>query len=99
MGIIIDKNIRLWFFDFNKFLEDNSATNIFDPDRILNGDKSGFLLCLKTGKMLTPQGYKNLFCVQSNNKKENITVLIMLTTSRKVCTPLDYKKMSLLSAY
>lgn len=41
---------ELGYFNLNKILEDNNAMNIFDPDRILHSDKSGFSFAPKLVK-------------------------------------------------
>lgn len=65
------------------------AMDIFeDPDRIFNGDETGFSLCPKSGKVLGPRGYKNLFIIKNNNEKENITVLLVFSANGKLCPPL-----------
>ena len=57
------------------------------PDRILNGDETGVSLCLKSGKVLAPKGYKNVYIVKRSNEKETLTALITMTASGKVCPP------------
>lgn len=59
-----------------------------DPDRILNGDETGVGLCPKSGKVLAPKGYKNLYVIKKCNEKENITFLVVFTASGKVCPTL-----------
>lgn len=71
------------------YLKENGYLEIInDPDTILNGDESGFLMCPKTGKILAPKGSKNVYCIKSNNEKENIMVLIVFSASGKICPPL-----------
>ncbi|KAJ8926622.1 hypothetical protein NQ314_020986 [Rhamnusium bicolor] len=59
-----------------------------DPDRILSGDDSGFSLCPKTGKVLAPKGWRNLYTIKKSNDKESITVLVVFTASGHICPPL-----------
>ncbi|KAJ0181661.1 hypothetical protein K1T71_002383 [Dendrolimus kikuchii] len=66
-----------------------TETHIFeDPDRIFNGDETGFSLCPKSGKVLGPRGYKNLYIIKKNNEKENISVLALFSASGILCPPL-----------
>lgn len=66
-----------------------NALDIFeDADRMFNGDETEFSLCAKSGKVLGPRGYKNLYVIKNNNEKENITVLIVFSASGKLCQPL-----------
>lgn len=55
---------------------------------MFNGDETGFSLFPKSGKVLGPRGYKNLYVIKNNNEKENITVLIVFSASGKLCPPL-----------
>ncbi|KAJ8929563.1 hypothetical protein NQ314_017726 [Rhamnusium bicolor] len=81
-AVVTEQSIRLWFSELRKFLEENNIMDIFDdPDRILNGDESGFSLCPKTGKVLAPKGWRNLYTIKKSNDKENITVLVVFTAS------------------
>lgn len=59
-----------------------------DPDRILNGDESGFNLCPKTGKVL---GASNIWQTKRGNDKENITTLLVFTAKTAVpCVVFKY---------
>lgn len=72
-----------------EYIKSIDVLDIFeDPTRIFNGDETGFSLCPKSGKVLGPKGYKNLYMIKKNNEKENITVLVVFTASGKVCPPL-----------
>ncbi|XP_064292277.1 uncharacterized protein LOC135309805 [Plodia interpunctella] len=86
---ITENRIRHWFKDLRNYIMSIDAMDIFeDPDRIFNGDETGFSLCPKSGKVLGPKGYKNLFIIKKNNEKENITVLLVFSASGKLCPPL-----------
>lgn len=88
-AIVTEEAIRAWFRELRQYLKDNNCEDILDdPDRILNGDEAGFAICPKTGKVLAPRGYKNLYIVKMGNEKENITVLIVFTASGKMCPPM-----------
>ncbi|CAH0723593.1 unnamed protein product, partial [Brenthis ino] len=81
--------IKKWFTDLECFLIERGVIDIMnDPDRILNADETGVSLCPKSGKVLAPKGYKNVYIVKRGNENETITVLIMITASGKVCPPL-----------
>ncbi|CAH0549892.1 unnamed protein product [Brassicogethes aeneus] len=76
-ALITEESIRLWFRNLRMYLTQNNCIDILDdPSRILNGDESGFPLCPKTGKVLGPRGYKNLYKIKTGSDKENVTVLV-----------------------
>ena len=84
-----ESSIRKWFTELEYFLTERGMTDIMkDSDRILNGDETGISLCPKSGKVLAPRGYKNVYVVKKGNEKETLTVLVMMTASGKVCPPL-----------
>ncbi|XP_050681505.1 uncharacterized protein LOC126976946 [Leptidea sinapis] len=88
-AVLTEKRIRCWFKDLREFIESIDAMDIFqDPDRIFNGDETGFSLSPKSGKVLGPKGYKNLYVIKKNNEKENITVLLVFSASGQLCPPL-----------
>ncbi|KAJ8910325.1 hypothetical protein NQ315_012331 [Exocentrus adspersus] len=77
-AVVSERTIRNWFLELEDFLKKNDLTDIFkDPSRIFNCDESGFCLCPKSGKVLGPRGYKNLYSIKLGNEKENITVLMI----------------------
>lgn len=84
-----ESSIRKWFTELEYFLTERGMADVLkDPDRILNGDETGVSLCPKSGKVLAPRGYKNVYVVKRGNEKETLTVLIMMTASGKLCPPL-----------
>lgn len=86
---VTETRVRLWFKDLREYIQSIDALDIFeDPDRIFNGDETGFSLCPKSGKILGPRGYKNLYMIKKSNEKENVTVLVVFTASGKICPPL-----------
>ncbi|KAK9694568.1 hypothetical protein QE152_g33436 [Popillia japonica] len=88
-AIVTEEFIRTWFRDLSKFLESKNCKDIMDnPQRIFNGDESGFALCPKTGKVLAQRGWKNSYQIKPGNDKENITVLIVFNADGNTCPPL-----------
>lgn len=88
-ALITEEAIRLWFRNLKMYLTQNNCIDILDdPSRILNGDESGFPLCPKTGKVLGPRGYKNLYKIKNGADKENVTVLVVFAADGKICPPL-----------
>ncbi|KAG8183042.1 hypothetical protein JTE90_018088 [Oedothorax gibbosus] len=43
------------------------------PSRVLNGDETSFSMCPKTGKVIAPKGWENVYQLQQGNDKETIT--------------------------
>lgn len=86
---VTEESIRLWFRELEAFLAQEGKLDILDdPTRIFNGDESGFSLCPKTGKVLGPKGYRNLYQIEPGNEKDNLTVLVTFNATGEVCPPL-----------
>ncbi|XP_045492332.1 tigger transposable element-derived protein 1-like [Colias croceus] len=85
---VTEQSIRLWFRQLEEYLESiNQKEILSEPMRIFNGDESGFALCPKTGKVIGPRGFKNLYQIKPNNEKENITVLLTFNANGDMCPP------------
>lgn len=88
-ALVTERTIRNWFDNLESYLKEINAEDIMkDPSRILNGDETGFSLCPKTGKVLAPKGYRNVYQVVTSSEKDTITVLLVFTASGEVVTPL-----------
>ncbi|CAH0721901.1 unnamed protein product, partial [Brenthis ino] len=86
---VTENRVRFWFKDLKEYMKSIDALDVFDdPSRIFNGDETGFSLCPKSGKVLGPRGYKNLYIIKKTNDKENISVLIVFSADGKICPPL-----------
>lgn len=84
-----EESIRAWFNELEIFLAENGFMDVLnDPSRIFNGDESGFSLCPKSGKILAPKAWKNLYHVKLGNEKDNLTVLIVFSANGVTCPPL-----------
>lgn len=78
----------MWFRELDEYLDSIHQKDILnDPKRILKGDESGFALCPKTGKVLGPRGFKNLYQIKPRNEKENLTVLLKFNANGDMCPP------------
>ncbi|KAG5896444.1 hypothetical protein JTB14_022523 [Gonioctena quinquepunctata] len=87
-ALITEESIRKWFNNLQSYLYDENLMEVMeDPRRVSNGDESGFSLCPKTGKVLAPKGWKNLYTITSGKEKENITVFFLFNAEGKVCPP------------
>jgi hypothetical protein len=67
-----------------------------NPNRIFNGDESGFALCPKNGKVLGPARSKEDFYERVTSEKEKITVVDTFSANGNVVPPMLiflYKKM------
>lgn len=62
------RNVR-----YEQFLLKNGLEN--DASKIWNCDESGFPLCPKSGKVITPQGVKSVYSA-GGNQKQQITTLV-----------------------
>ena len=64
------------------YLQEIDAEDVMtDPTRILNGDETGFALCPKSGKILAPKGWKNIYEVKKSGEKETLTVLMVFSAN------------------
>nr|CAH7740421.1 unnamed protein product [Callosobruchus chinensis] len=87
-AVVTEESIRKWFSELQLFLMSNNLMEVMeDPTRIFNGDESGFSLCPKSGKVLAPKGFKNLYKITTGKEKENITVFMMFSADGAVCPP------------
>ncbi|CAD6211370.1 GSCOCG00010982001-RA-CDS, partial [Cotesia congregata] len=87
-AVITKELIRGWFSGLQKYLEEEGVADILeDPTRILNGDETSLQLCPKTGKVIAPVGYKNVYQVSTGLEKEAITVLLFFTASGETLPP------------
>ncbi|XP_055373588.1 uncharacterized protein LOC129606961 isoform X2 [Condylostylus longicornis] len=88
-AVVTEEYIKKWFQDLSIFLESISQTTLLnDPRRIINGDETSFSLCPKTGKVIAPKSYKNVYQIQTGNEKETLTVLFVCTADGKVLPPM-----------
>lgn len=61
-AVVRQKSIIKWFEEFDNYLKSIGQEHImYDPSRISNGDETSFCLFPKTGKVIAPKGYKNIY--------------------------------------
>ena len=88
-AIVTEEALRLWFKGLKDYLESIKCLDILeDPSRIVNGDETAFQLCPKTGKVLCPKKWKNIYEINVGNEKETITVLLFITAAGKTVIPM-----------
>ena len=88
-AVVTEQALRLWFKDLKLHLEKEKCVDILDdPSRIFNGDEIAFQLCPRTGKVLCPKKWKNVYEVNVGQEKETITVLLFISAEGKVLPPL-----------
>ncbi|XP_026686583.1 uncharacterized protein LOC113471547 [Diaphorina citri] len=88
-AIITEEAIKKWFSDLKEYLVEENALDILDdPQRIMNGDETSFSMCPKTGKVLAPKGWKNVYVLNQGNEKETITVLLVFNAKGETLTPM-----------
>jgi len=79
---VTKEHILNWFSNVEEFLSDNNLKDILDdPCRIFNTDGSGFMMCPKGEKVLSIRGTKNVYEVNGNNEKQQITVLVNVSAA------------------
>ncbi|KAG5885270.1 hypothetical protein JTB14_025967 [Gonioctena quinquepunctata] len=86
-AIISEESIRKLFRKLKLYLQRAEASDILtDPSRIFNGDETSFAMCPKSGKVLAPKGYKNVYEIKRGSEKETITVLLVFLADGKTLT-------------
>ncbi|CAH0721510.1 unnamed protein product, partial [Brenthis ino] len=87
-AIITEESIRKWFDNLKKYLISIEALDLLeDPQRIFNGDETSFIICPKTGKVIAPRGYKNVYQIVKGKEKEAITVLAFFSANGDILPP------------
>lgn len=88
-AVVTEKSIKKWFEELKTYLTEENALHILDdPSRIFNGDETSFCMCPKTGKVLAPKGYRNVYSIQRGNEKETVTVLLVFSADGKTVVPM-----------
>lgn len=86
---VTPERIKGWFSYVTDYLIEEDAFDILDDSsRIFNADESGFQPCPKTGKILGPKGFKNLYNIAPGNEKESITVMATFSASGAIIPPM-----------
>lgn len=88
-AIITENQIRKWFDSLEEYLISIKQEGILkDPRRVLNGDETAFSMCPKTGRVLAPKGWKNVYEVKKSGEKETLTVLLVFSAAGETLHPM-----------
>lgn len=88
-AVVTEEYIRKWFNDLHEYLKSIGHEDILqDPRRIYNGDETSFSICPKTGKVIGPKGWKNLYEIAKGSEKETITVLLVISAAGESLPPM-----------
>lgn len=83
------ERIRNWFQYVCDYLEDEEVLDIIDdPTRIFNADESSFQSCPKTGRVLGPRAFRNLYEIKVNNEQESVTVMCAFAGNGSIVPPM-----------
>ena len=78
-AVVTEASIRKWFDTAKSYLsnQEGSAFDeiMADPRSVINTDETNVSLCPKTGKVLGPKGWKNVYDLKRGNEKDTLTVL------------------------
>ena len=74
-----------WFVGYEQFLLTHDLVD--SPERIWNCDESGFPLCPKSGKVIAPQGVRQVYQVTGSNKQQ-ITTLCCINAAGDIIPPM-----------
>ncbi|XP_029708121.2 uncharacterized protein LOC115254647 [Aedes albopictus] len=95
---VTEQDIRKWFRTVKDYLIENNLMDVLeDPSRILNGDETGFRMDSSPKKVLATKGAKNVPFVETQNSKQNVTVLFSFAADGTIIPPdviLPLKRMS-----
>lgn len=73
---IAENNIRNWFQNIEKYLNEKNYLGIFqDPKRVYNGNETCFMLSPEEDKVIAPRGARNVYQVDQGSAKVNLTVM------------------------
>lgn len=87
-AVITKESIIKWFEKLTDYLTQIQALDVLeDPKRVLNGDETSFMLCPKTGKVIAPRGYKNVYQIVKGKEKEAVTVLAFFSAMGDILPP------------
>ena len=85
---VTEESIRKWFEKMKDYLSNNEGSAFADimaePRRVLNTDETSFSLCPKSGKVLGPRGWRNVYDLKCGNEKDTLTVLATFSADGKV---------------
>lgn len=86
---VSENDVRGWFRQINDYFVENNLLHIFsEPDRVLNGDETNFVLCPKTGLVLSSKGEKNVYEVNHSQAKTSLTVMFTFSAAGKLTPPM-----------
>ena len=77
--------LEKWYVGYEQFLLNNGLGD--DASKIWNGDESGFPLCPKSGKVITPKCMKTVYSTEGNQKQQ-ITILVAICANGSVIPPM-----------
>lgn len=86
---VSENDVRGWFRQINDYFVENNLLHIFsDPARVLNGDETNFVLCPKTGLVLSSKGEKNVYEVDHAQAKTSLTVMFTFSADGNLTPPM-----------
>ena len=85
---ITEEDIRAWFACLKDEMVKINALDVFDdPSRVCNSDESNLQLCPKTGKVIGPKGWKNVYELTPGPDKSTLTFLGTFSASGEIICP------------
>lgn len=86
---VTEQMIRQWFDDVLMYCTEEQCLDVLEcGKRIFNSDETGVQCCPKSGVLLGPKQYKNLYDIAAGNEKESITVLTTFSADGDVAPPM-----------
>ncbi|CAB3234153.1 unnamed protein product [Arctia plantaginis] len=94
---VSEADVRGWFQQIKDyFVESNLFDILSDPSRVFNGDETNFVLCPKTGLVLSSKGDRNVYEVDHAQSKTSLTVMFTFCADGNLTPPMvifPYKRL------
>lgn len=86
---VSENDVRGWFRQIKNYFDENNLFHILsDPGRIFNGDETNFVLCPKTGLVLSSKGERNVYEVDNAQAKTSLTVMFTFCADGNLTPPM-----------
>ncbi|CAH2103212.1 unnamed protein product [Euphydryas editha] len=86
---VSENDVRGWFRQIKDYFDENNLFHILsDPRRVFNGDETNFVLCPKTGLVLSSKGERNVYEVDHAQAKTSLTVMFTFCADGNLTPPM-----------
>ncbi|CAH2091567.1 unnamed protein product [Euphydryas editha] len=86
---VSENDVRGWFRQIKDYFDENNLFHtLSDPRRVFNGDETNFVLCPKTGLVLSSKGERNVYEVDHAQAKTSLTVMFTFCADGNLTPPM-----------